>query len=135
MGCSLRSISEEQLRKVTLFFVSPILVLQGAICRISTERFEGQAILFSDSDARFQEQLHRVDEVLKIYSSIAERANFRQLTKEQICEDLRSRIDQNIARSLLQARGEMIASFGEPLDFRKSLRQLAATYAQEEKIR
>ena len=101
-------------------FVRPILVLQGAVCRSSIEHFEGQEILFSDSAARLQEQMERVDEALEIFNSIAEKAKFRKLTREQVCESLSSDVDQKTSRLLLIARGVMLGSFGEPADLRET---------------
>jgi len=126
MGSDVRSISEKQVRALTLFFVTPILVLQGAICRISTAQFAGQPILFSDSAARLQEQMDSVDGAFAIFNSIAERTEFGKLSKEQISESLSAEIDQKTSDLLTLARGTMLGAFGEPTDLRDHFRRVVA---------
>jgi hypothetical protein len=60
-----------------LLFVNSILVLEGAVYRISTERFAGHPIVFSDSAAKLKAQTEMVDEALQLFTSPAEKAPFR----------------------------------------------------------
>lgn len=119
--CPISSISEELLRRITLGFVNEILLLEGMVYRISAERFGGQAILFSDSVARLKEQVELADEALEIFNFLAREAQFRQLSKEEICESLVGEIDQQVSGMAHLAHTTMLAAFGEERGFRAAL--------------
>lgn len=129
MRSNVASVTEEELRTVTLLFVNPVLVLESTVRRISAERFGGHPILFSDSAAKLKEQTKLVDEALELFNVLATEAKFCLLSKEEIRDSLCSLIDQGTAQMILLARGVMLRTFGEDREFRESFNQLAASYS------
>jgi len=125
-GCIAKH-SEKSLRALTLFFVEKILVVEAAISEISVQRFRGQPLLFSDSAAKLKEQLDFAEKALELFNSLAREAKFLELNRDEISSRLRAEVDQQVLRSVLVARGEMLAVFGNEADLRTTFNQLVAT--------
>jgi hypothetical protein len=118
------SIPEEAHRRITLKFVEEILCLEGTVSRISAEHFGGRPILYADSAARLTQQLQLVDQALELSNSIAARLRFPQLKKEQIRDDLSSRINEELSQLVLGVRGMTLEQRG----MEEVLKRLAADY-------
>jgi len=68
MACRLRIVACFQpLRSITQLFVNRVLLLESAVTLISEGRFDGQAILFSDSGQKLRQQVEMADEALTIF--------------------------------------------------------------------
>jgi hypothetical protein len=124
-GCIAKH-SEKSLRALTLFFVEKILVVEAAISEISVRRFKGQPLLFSDSAAKLKEQLDFAEKALGLFNSLAREVKFLELNGDEISSRLRAEVDQQVLRSVLVARGEMLAVFGNEADLRTTFNQLVA---------
>lgn len=121
-------ISEAQLRSITLTFVEPILLLEGAVQRMSAERFDAQPILFADSVVKLNAQLDLVDETIHAFNLLARYASFPLLSKNEISESLDAAVGQQVSRWSMIARGGMLAALGEWHECKATFKQLAATY-------
>jgi hypothetical protein len=125
-GCIAKH-SEKSLRALTLFFVEKILVVEAAISEISAQRFRGQPILFSDSAAKLNEQFDFAEKALELFNSLAREESFLELNRDEISSMLRTEVDQQVSRSVLVARGEMLAVFGNDAELRANFDKLVAT--------
>jgi hypothetical protein len=114
----------EQLRNLTLLLVEEVLLLDRAISQVSAERFDGRAILFSDSAIKLRALLDMAHEALENFNFWARLLKCAELTSEEICDKLSPEIHKQVARWMLVARGQTLAAFGGEHEFRASLDQL-----------
>jgi len=126
MHSSIMSDSEMRLRKFTLSFVEQIFCLDAAISQISSQRFGGRFILFSDCAAKLKDQLEMAMDVLEFFNIIASDLQVPVLTKEQICETLQEEVRQQVSRREIEAQAVTLGAFGTEAEFRESLTPLSA---------
>jgi hypothetical protein len=119
-------VAEDKLKELTLYFVERIFVLEAAISRLSFERFGGQQVLFADSVQKLAEVVGFAEKAVDHFNFIAKEIGCPALDSDEIRISLRAEIDQQVARTILVARGAMLSLFGETSDLRANYDQLIA---------
>ena len=108
-----------------LFFVEEVFLLDGAASQVCVEHFGQQPILFSDSVQGLKHQLNLAATVLKCFSVVVEKLNFKQLTEKSIREALRADIALQGSWWMRLARIAMLVEFGEVADYSVAYSDLA----------
>jgi len=86
----------EYLRRVCLIFIASVLILEGALKGISSDCFDGQAVLFRDSAVKLTEQLQMTIDFTASFNESAEKVGARPIDLDQIRNSLHAsqRADQ-----------------------------------------
>ena len=119
-------VAEDKLKMLTLFFVERIFLLEGTISRLSVEQLGGQQVLFADSVQKLAEVIGFAEKAVDHFNFIAREIGCPTLDADEIRKNLQTEIDQEVARTILVARGAMLGLFGEDGDLRANYDQVIA---------
>ena len=123
---ALLRVADYKLKELTLFFVKRIFVLEGTISRLSVEQLGGQQVLFVDSAQKLAEVVAFAEKAVDHFNFIAREIGCPPLDNDEIRKNLQAEIDQQVARTILVARGAMLGLFGEDSDLRANYDQVIA---------
>jgi hypothetical protein len=102
----------EDLRLALLLFIKTVIVLDTAIAQVVTKHFDGQSVLFRDSEVKLQEQLQMAETLSKHYNLLARENHVAHIDLEDLRNGLHPESDRTISDWVSLGRVKTLQLFG-----------------------
>jgi len=113
----------QTLRLAVLMFLERVAILDGAIAQLSSERLNGQPILFRDSSVKLEEQLQMAEELSEDFNLLARGVDVAEISLEALRNSLQSETDRQISIWVQLARSAALSTFGTEKEIDAAMEQ------------
>jgi hypothetical protein len=118
----------KRLRMGALLFIDAVIVLDAAITQIADESFNGQPVMFRDSEAKLKEQLQMAERLSYHFNVLARAAGVAEISLEELRNSLQSEIDRQVSIWINLARVAALGAFGTDAQMHAAMDQYALLF-------
>jgi len=116
----------EELRLSLLEVIQSLLIDDGVVTRITTERLRDQEVLFPDTSAMLKKQVGWAENLADTFNILASQVAVAKIDLDEIRKGVQSEVDDQVSRWVDLARLGMLLAFGEGEAWREPVKRFMA---------